>query len=135
MRYLWTSPPLSLPTHPYLPSYLPSSYSPSTPRARPKSQIVRSQLALTNRLEGFKSRCKTLALCKYLRPRSTCYRVDRYVYKRDVAHVFRKGGEGNKTKEGIVIIKEAKTQGKGKEGAREGRKDWKEGKGKGQDGL
>ena len=40
-------------------------------RARPKSQMRRSQSALTNRLEGLRSRCKTPALCTYLRPRST----------------------------------------------------------------
>lgn len=35
---------------------------PWEPRARPKSQIFRSQFALTSRLEGFRSRCSTLAL-------------------------------------------------------------------------
>lgn len=40
-------------------------------RASPKSQILRSQFALTSRLLGLRSRCSTLALCTYLRPRST----------------------------------------------------------------
>ena len=38
-------------------------------RAKPKSQILRSQLALRRRLLGFKSRCKTPALCTYFNPR------------------------------------------------------------------
>ena len=41
-------------------------------RARPKSQIFRSQLALSSRLDGFKSRCSTLALWTYFNPRSSC---------------------------------------------------------------
>lgn len=32
-------------------------------RARPKSHTLRSQLALRSRLEGFRSRCRTLAEC------------------------------------------------------------------------
>jgi len=40
-------------------------------RASPKSQIFRSQFALTSRLLGLRSLCKTLALCTYLSPRST----------------------------------------------------------------
>mmetsp|Transcript_36652 Transcript_36652/g.90504 ORF Transcript_36652/g.90504 Transcript_36652/m.90504 type:complete len:280 (-) Transcript_36652:472-1311(-) len=42
-------------------------------RARPKSQILRSQLALSSRLEGFRSRCSTLALWMYFRPLSSWY--------------------------------------------------------------
>lgn len=38
-------------------------------RARPKSQILRSQLALRSRLEGFKSRCRTFAECNAFNPR------------------------------------------------------------------
>mmetsp|Transcript_14334 Transcript_14334/g.32200 ORF Transcript_14334/g.32200 Transcript_14334/m.32200 type:complete len:200 (+) Transcript_14334:435-1034(+) len=41
----------------------------SKPRARPKSHSARSQLAFTSRLEGFRSRCSTLAECTYFRPR------------------------------------------------------------------
>lgn len=48
-----------------------SSYSSSTPRARPKSQMARSQFALTKRLDGFMSRCNTLALWMNLSPLST----------------------------------------------------------------
>ena len=39
-------------------------------RARPKSHTFRSQLALSRRLDGFKSRCSTLAECIALRARS-----------------------------------------------------------------
>lgn len=42
--------------------------------ASPKSQILRSQFALSSRLLGFKSRCKTLAECMYFSPRSNWYR-------------------------------------------------------------
>jgi DNA gyrase subunit A len=38
--------------------------------ANPKSHILRSQLELINRFEGFKSLCNTLALWRYLRPRN-----------------------------------------------------------------
>ena len=41
-------------------------------RASPKSQILRSQVALSSRLEGLRSRCSTEAECRYLRPRSSC---------------------------------------------------------------
>ena len=41
-------------------------------RARPKSQILRSQLASSSRLDGFRSRCSTLALWTYFSPRSSC---------------------------------------------------------------
>ena len=41
-------------------------------RARPKSQILRSQDALSSRLLGFRSRCSTFAVCTYLRPRRIC---------------------------------------------------------------
>lgn len=43
-------------------------------RASPKSQILRSQLALRRRFDGFKSRCRTLAECSALRPRIVCRR-------------------------------------------------------------
>lgn len=46
------------------------SNSGSAMRERPKSQILRSQLELSRRLEGFRSRCSTLAECMYLRPLS-----------------------------------------------------------------
>lgn len=39
-------------------------------RARPKSQIFKSQLELSSRLDGLRSRCKTLAVCRALRPRT-----------------------------------------------------------------
>lgn len=39
-------------------------------RARPKSQTLRSQLALSNRLDGLRSRCSTFAECMALRARS-----------------------------------------------------------------
>mmetsp|Transcript_144 Transcript_144/g.586 ORF Transcript_144/g.586 Transcript_144/m.586 type:complete len:253 (+) Transcript_144:1308-2066(+) len=42
--------------------------------ASPKSQMQRSQLALTRRLEGLMSRCMTSAECTYLRARRTWYR-------------------------------------------------------------
>lgn len=41
-------------------------------RARPKSQILRSQFALTSRFDGFKSRWSMLAEWMNLSPRSTC---------------------------------------------------------------
>lgn len=41
-------------------------------RARPKSQILRSQLAFTSRLLGFKSLCRMLALWMYLSPLNSC---------------------------------------------------------------
>lgn len=46
----------------------------STPRARPKSHMARSQLALSTRLDGLRSRCRTLALWMYLRPRRSWQR-------------------------------------------------------------
>lgn len=42
--------------------------------ARPKSAILRSQLAFNSKLLGFRSRCKTFAECTYLSPRSNWYR-------------------------------------------------------------
>jgi hypothetical protein len=45
-----------------------SSGSIEKPRARPKSQILSSQSALTSRLPGLRSRCSTLAEWMYLRP-------------------------------------------------------------------
>ena len=42
-------------------------------RASPKSHIFKSQLAFNSRLLGFKSRCSTLALWTYFRPRSSWY--------------------------------------------------------------
>lgn len=39
-------------------------------RARPKSQTLRSQLALSSKFEGFRSRWSTLAECIALRARS-----------------------------------------------------------------
>lgn len=47
--------------------------------ASPKSQILRSQEALSSRLLGLRSRCSTLAVCTYLRPRSTCGRGQGWV--------------------------------------------------------
>ena len=47
----------------------PLSSSGSIPLARPRSHIFRSQLPLTRRLEGLRSRWRTLAECRYLRPR------------------------------------------------------------------
>lgn len=44
-------------------------------RARPKSQIFKSQEALSSRLLGLRSRCRTPAVWMYLRPRSTCERL------------------------------------------------------------
>ena len=38
-------------------------------RARPKSHMHKSQLALSKMLLGFKSLCNTLALCTYFNPR------------------------------------------------------------------
>jgi hypothetical protein len=38
--------------------------------ARPKSQTLRSQLALSSKLDGFKSRCSTFAECMAFRARS-----------------------------------------------------------------
>ena len=38
-------------------------------RASPKSQILRSQVALSSRFEGLRSRCSTAAEWMYLRPR------------------------------------------------------------------
>ena len=38
-----------------------------------KSQIFKSQLALTNKFDGFRSRCNTFAEWMYLRPLSTWY--------------------------------------------------------------
>ena len=38
-------------------------------RARPKSQILRSQVAFSSRLLGLRSRCSTLAVWTYLSPR------------------------------------------------------------------
>ena len=51
------------------------SSSPSTPtaRARPKSAMTSSQLALTSTFCGFRSRCSTPAVCTNLRPRSSWY--------------------------------------------------------------
>lgn len=45
--------------------------SADTPRASPKSQMHRSQLAFTRRLDGFKSRCRTLAEWMYFSPRKS----------------------------------------------------------------
>ena len=45
-----------------------SSGSMEKPLARPKSQILSSQSALTRRLPGFRSRWRTLAEWMYLRP-------------------------------------------------------------------
>jgi len=45
-------------------------------RARPKSQILSSQLAVSSRLAGLRSRCSTLAVCTYFSPRSTCAKRD-----------------------------------------------------------
>ena len=53
--------------------------SESTPRARPKSHIFRSQFLLTSRLPGLRSRCSTLALCIALSPRKICRRHPRVV--------------------------------------------------------
>ena len=53
------------PLHPYL------------VRARPKSQILRSQFALTRRFEGLRSRWRMLAEWMYFRPRSTCIKAGR----------------------------------------------------------
>uniref|UniRef100_A0A0A9DQG1 Uncharacterized protein n=1 Tax=Arundo donax TaxID=35708 RepID=A0A0A9DQG1_ARUDO len=39
--------------------------------ARPKSPILRSHLALSSRLLGLRSRCKTFAECTYFNPRSS----------------------------------------------------------------
>jgi hypothetical protein len=41
----------------------------SDTRARPKSQIFRSQLELRRMLDGLRSLCRTLAECMYFRPR------------------------------------------------------------------
>ena len=41
-------------------------------RASPKSQILRSQVALSRMLEGLRSRCSTEAEWMYLRPRRIC---------------------------------------------------------------
>lgn len=40
--------------------------------ASPKSQILKSQEALTRRLLGLRSRCKTLAVCTYFNPFMIC---------------------------------------------------------------
>ena len=45
------------------------SCSGSATRARPKSQILRSQVVFSSRFEGLRSRCNTFAECMYLRPR------------------------------------------------------------------
>ena len=45
----------------------------STPRARPKSQILRSQFLFTSRLPGLRSRWSTFAECTALRPRRIWY--------------------------------------------------------------
>ena len=45
-----------------------SSGSTLKPLAKPKSQILSSQSALTRRLPGLRSRWRTLALWMYLRP-------------------------------------------------------------------
>ena len=41
---------------------------PYTLLANPKSQILTVQSSLSKTFAGFKSLCKTLAECKYLRP-------------------------------------------------------------------
>ena len=41
-------------------------------RLRPKSQILRSQFALSRRLLGFRSRCRTFALWMYFSPLKIC---------------------------------------------------------------
>lgn len=46
-------------------------------RARPKSQIFRSQLALSRRFDGLRSRWRTFAVCSALRPRTVCRRRER----------------------------------------------------------
>lgn len=38
---------------------------------KPTTRALRSQLELSRRFEGFRSRCSTLAECMYLRARST----------------------------------------------------------------
>jgi len=42
--------------------------------AKPKSPILRSQFALTSKLLGLRSRCKTLAECTYFNPRNSWYK-------------------------------------------------------------
>lgn len=42
--------------------------------AKPKSPILRSQLALRSKLLGLRSRCKTLAECTYFNPRNNWYK-------------------------------------------------------------
>ena len=50
------------------------SWSGSATLARPKSQILRSQVVFSKRFEGFKSLCRTFAECMYLRPRRIWYK-------------------------------------------------------------
>lgn len=42
--------------------------------AKPKSQILRSQVVFNNKLLGFKSLCNTFAECMYFKPRNIWYR-------------------------------------------------------------
>lgn len=54
----------------YVARFPPAGAHPS--RASPKSQILRVQSAATRRLPGLRSRCSTLAECRYLSPLSVC---------------------------------------------------------------
>lgn len=61
-------------------------------RARPKSQIFKSQLAFKRRLLGFKSLWRTLAECMYLSPRRIWYRKYCNTYRKHMLVHWKKIG-------------------------------------------
>jgi len=55
--------------------------------ARPKSAILRSQLAFNSKLLGFRSLCKTFSESTYLSPRSNLYDTENTGEKRKILRV------------------------------------------------